>query len=471
MAAERLGGSFRDPAGFVYRRDGVLYRQVEPAGAADYDRLVASGLYDRLVAERLLVPHEEVGDEHAASPGAHRVLRPREVPFVSHPYEWSFGQLKDAALLTLEVQRLALLHGMSLKDASAYNVQFDGGRPILIDTLSFERLEEGAPWVAYRQFCQHFLAPLALMAHRDVRLGQLARVHLDGVPLDLAARLLPLRARLRPSLLLHLVLHARSQKAAEGRAAPVRGRLSRLALEGLVDDLQGAVRALRWAPEGTAWGDYYGATNYSDAAFDAKKAAVRDLVALVAPSRVFDLGANTGVFSRLAAEAGADVVAFDIDPAAVEKAWLAAAEAPRVLPLLLDLANPSPALGWAGEERASLEQRGPADLVLALALVHHLAIGNNVPLPRVAAWLARLGHHLVVEFVPKEDSQVRRMLATRKDVFADYTQDGFEAAFAEHFDVVRTLPLEGTARVLYLMEARRTPAPAAAARALAAAGA
>ena len=189
------GGSFRDPSGFVYERDGVLYRRVHRSYAAHYDRLMDSGLYAALVGDGLLVPHEEVGPR-GGEQDPYATLRPERVAFVSYPYEWCFSQLKDAALTTLRIQERALGFDMTLKDASAYNIQFHRGRPVLIDTLSFECYEEGVPWVGYRQLCQHFLAPLALMAHRDVRLGGLLRLHLDGIPLDLASTLLPARTRL-----------------------------------------------------------------------------------------------------------------------------------------------------------------------------------------------------------------------------------------------------------------------------------
>jgi hypothetical protein len=215
VTGSALPSSFRDPSGFVFVRDGVLYRQVNRVHREHYDRLMASGLYERLATDGLLVPHEEDDAVPAAPDLAYKVLRPERVPFVSYPYEWCFGQLKAAALATLAIQRTALDFGMSLRDASAYNIQFLQGKPTHIDTLSFETLREGEPWVAYRQFCQHFLAPLVLSRYRDARLGQLSRVHLDGIPLDLATGLLPWRARLHPPLLLHLFLHARRQRRHE----------------------------------------------------------------------------------------------------------------------------------------------------------------------------------------------------------------------------------------------------------------
>jgi hypothetical protein len=458
----RHPASFRDPCGYLYLKDGVLLRQVEPAYSAHYECLMASGLYAALVMRGWLVAHEEVGLELAARPGAFRVLRPDPLPFISHPYEWSFGQLRAAGLRTLEVQRLALEHGMTLKDATAYNVQLRDHRPVLIDTLSFEIYKEGRPWVAYRQFCQHFLAPLALASYCDVRLLELLRSYIDGIPLDLASRLLPRRTRLRPGLYMHLHLHSRFQQrhaddAREGAAdSGKRAAVSQRGLEGIVQSLESLLDGLTWSLPKTEWGDYYSDTNYSEAAFTDKRVWVAGAIEKVRPSLVFDMGANTAEFSRLASEHGIDTVAFDVDPVAVERAWRGVVESQEehLLPLRLDLANPSPALGWAHTERASLVQRGPADLVLALALVHHLAIGNNVPLEQVADFFAELGRALVIEFVPKQDPQVQRLLATREDVFPDYDCRHFEAAFRRRFELCESHAIEGSERVLYRMARR-----------------
>jgi hypothetical protein len=454
-----LGASFRDPGGFLFQRDGRLLRQVNAPAADDLARLHESGLYAELTDAELLVPHTEDDLALAPMPGAVKVLAPERVPFISYPYEWSFGQLRDAALATLRIQRLALARGMTLKDASAYNIQLHRGRPVLIDSLSFTRYRESEPWVAYRQFCQHFLAPLALMAHRDVRLGTLLRTHIDGVPLDLAAGLLPWHTRLRPGLLMHLHLHARSQRRYADRphaTAARRTRVSQRSLAGIVASLRGTVRGLRWEPGGTTWGDYYADTNYSDAALAHKRELVDRCLDAAGGEVVWDLGANDGTFSRLASARGRLTIAADVDPAAVEKNWRACRRGaePHLLPLLMDLTNPSPDLGWAQAERDGLLARGPADTVLALALIHHLAIGNNVPLSRCADFFARAGRQLVLEFVPKEDSQVRRLLATREDVFPTYHAAGLEAAFAARFELRERVPIPDTNRILYHFERR-----------------
>ena len=458
MDRRPLGSSFRDPGGFVYTRGGVLYRQVNRVFQDRFEAFLGSGLYDELVRQRLIVSHRPVSLDLAATPAAAAVLEPERVPFISYPYEWSFGQLRDAALLTLELQERALVRGFTLRDASAYNVQFQGGRPVLIDTLSFEPRAEGAPWAAYGQFCQHFLVPLALMSLVDIRLGALQRGFLDGVPLELGSRLLGGRGWLRPGLLFHVKLQAMAQRryadrevARTARARPVGAP----ALLELVRGLRGAVESLVWNPAGTEWADYTCDNNYTAEATAAKRDRVTEMLRGLGAETAWDLGANTGEYSRAARAVVSRVVAFDLDPAAVERNYrrVRAEGETGILPLLLDLTNPSPAQGWAHRERLSLEQRGPADVVLALALVHHLAIGHNLPLDRIAGYVARLGRTLVIEFVPKSDSQVGRLLRNRPDIFPDYTIEGFEAAFRRHFAVDQVCPIPGSERTLYRMTA------------------
>jgi ribosomal protein L11 methylase PrmA len=452
--------SFRDPSGFVFHRDGVIFRQVNRGYREHYDQLIDSGLYLELVESNLLIDHEEVDERPVVAETAYRVLRPRPVGFISYPFEWSFSQLRDAALATLKTQKLALERGMILKDASAYNIQFVGGRPMLIDTLSFEKYTQGEPWIAYGQFCRHFLAPLALMSHVDVRLGTLLRDYIDGIPLDLASRLLPGRTRFRLGLMVHIHLHARSvRRHAGSSASKPRRSLKRRELLGLIDNLEGGVRRLQWAPEGTEWADYYDDTSYSDADQEGKRQIVEGYLDKVGPATVLDLGANTGRFSRLAASKGISTVACDVDPAAVEKCYLRCRRTgeTNLLPLLIDLVNPSPAVGWANRERTSFSERARGDLVFALALVHHLAISNNLPLRRIASYLRSLSDQLVIEFVPKSDPQVKRLLSSRDDIFPDYTQEGFERAFGEVYSIESKAIVGATERVLYLLRSLSGP--------------
>lgn len=457
----RLAASFRDPAGFLFRRDGVLYRQVNQVYAPHLTHLLASGLYQTLVEQQLLVALTAAPEVAPQDPAlAYQVYQPEPLPFISYPYEWCFGQLQAAALLTLRIQRLALAHDMWLKDASAYNIQWRAGRPILIDALSFERLSDPAapgPWPAYRQFCQHFLAPLALMAWRDVRLSRLLRVHLDGIPLDLAGRLLPWRSRLNWGCLAHIHLHAAAQQRyADRPPAPTRYVMRRHQLIGLIDSLERTVRRLRWRAPVAGWAAYDAAGSYTPAALAHKEALVADYVRQADPATVWDLGANTGRFSLIAARQGRFTLAFDGDPGAVEAAYQAAAAAQTAnfLPLWLDLTNPSPSLGWAQRERDGWRERGPADLLMALALLHHLAIGNNLPLADIARFFSRLAPWLILEFVPKSDPQAQRLLATRPDIFPAYTQAGLEEAFGLCYAVRRCEPLPESARLLYLLERR-----------------
>lgn len=482
--------SFRDPSGFLFVSGDQVYRQVNESYQANYDALMQSGLYQSLIDKGWLLAHEEVAHPDANSSSKdespepaqvpdqeqtyYKILLPEQIPYISYPYEWCFGQLKDAALLTLNVQMEALKHNMILKDATAYNVQFHKSRPVFIDTLSFEVYEEGVPWIAYRQFCQHFLAPLAMAAILDIRTLQLLRAYIDGIPLDLASRLLPRRSWLRYSLLAHIHLHARSQKRFEdtGRtagaikrganaegAASTQVSVSRPRMEGLIASLHSAVEGLQWKQSATEWGDYYADTNYIDTSMLHKEALVHEMLLASEkgePAIAADFGANTGKFSRLAINTGYYVISHDIDVVAVEKNYqtMKATQQMAILPLILDITNPSPGLGWASIERDSFVDRQKADVGLALALVHHIAISNNVPLPSIARLFSKMCRNLIIEFVPKSDSQVRRLLATREDIFPDYTEEGFDAAFDRYFVIEQKTAIQESERIMYLMFSR-----------------
>ena len=456
-SAVRDPGSFRDPSGFVFRHAGVVYRQVNRSFAQEWDAASSAGILRRWQEAGRLVGHQLVDPGLAADPGqAHAVLCPDPVPFISYPYEWAFGQLKDAALLTLDLQEDAERSGFTLRDASAYNVQFVRGRPILIDSLSVERRTGDEPWAAYRQFCQHFVAPLALMARRDIRCGLMLRDHVDGIPLDLASTLLPGRTRLSTGLASHVHLHARAQRryADAGRGTPRRAAMGATRRAALLDSLRRTIQGLHWSPGGTEWADYDRQTSYTDEGTRAKEVVVEAMLRDAGGAVAWDLGANVGRFSAIAARLGRRVVAWDVDPAASERHYqrLKASGSDSVLPLVQDLVNPSPGLGWAGSERTSFLERSDADVVMALALVHHLAISNNVPLGWIAELFSRLAPAAIVEFVPKGDPMVDLLLASRPDVFPDYTEDGFERAFAKHFRIVARTPIPDSTRVLYLVQ-------------------
>lgn len=456
--------SFRDPGGFVYEDRGCIYRQVNLMAKDHYDHLMNSGLYRALTDRGLLISHEEVGKPPPVPSLAYKVIRPEQIEMISYPYEWSFSQYKDAALLTLSIERLALDYEMSLKDCSAYNVQFQAGRPVLIDTLSLERFREGMPWVAYRQFCQHFLAPLALMALTDIRLNQLVRTNLDGIPLDLVTRLLPAGSRFRFGLLLHLHLHKlmkRSDSASRTTTTTAEGsggKFSKNAMRGLVESLESAVRKLSYQPGKSAWASYYAATSYEESQIQEKSRVIAEFLDLVKPASVWDLGANTGRFSRLASERGIQTVSFDLDPDCVEINYREVKEQreARLLPLLIDLFNPSPAAGWVNQERASILDRAHPQMVLALALIHHLAITGNLPLENLAQFFSSLSPWLAIEFVFPGDSQVQRLMTQRRGVHHPYDQAHFETCFNHYFFIQESRVIVPEKRTLYLMR-RKDP--------------
>lgn len=449
-------GSFRDPSGFVFRQDGVVYRQVNQSYRADYDKLMETGLFAELVAAKLMLPHEEMPEMNSQG-DAYKIIRPLEVPFISYPYEWCFSQLKDAAVLTLEIQKRALAHGMSLKDASAFNVQFVDGRPMFIDTISFERYQEGKPWVAYRQFCMHFLATLTLMKYCDIRMSEWFRVSVDGIPLDLASAILPFRTFFIPSIAMHIHIHAKSQKRYANKGlnkGMINMKMTKFDLSALVDNLEGSINRLEWLPEGTEWVNYYQDTNYSSDGLSNKKELVSEYLRVSGVRSVWDLGANDGTFSRIASELGIETVSFDIDPACVENNYrkVKSSNEKHLLPLFQDLINPSPGIGWANCERNPLSLRGPTDMVMALALIHHLVISNNVQLLMVAQYFATLCIWLIIEFVPKEDTQVQKLLTTRIDIFDKYVVDHFEVEFERYFKIVKKSQIKDSCRRLYLMK-------------------
>jgi hypothetical protein len=451
-AAYAQGGSFRDPSGTVFLSEGELYRQVNVGYREEYSKLMESGLYARLISEGLLIPHEEARVPPIDPSKSLLVLKPFKVPFISYPFEWCFGQFKAAALATLKIQKIAMEFGMTLKDASAYNIQFHQGRPVLIDTLSFNVLRNGAPWAAYRQFCQHFFAPIMLMAKVDITLGRLMRVYLDGIPLDVASAILPFRTFFSLPAFIHIHLHGWAQKPRRKWAGPPEGNVSKNQLAGIVDSLDGVIRNSKLKVKKSVWADYYAETNYSSGAFAHKQAVVKHLLEKTAPRVVWDLGANTGLFSRLASDAGIPTLAFDLDPLAVECNWnqLLEKKESDLLPLVMDLGNPTPGIGWENSERDSLFARANADTVMALALVHHLAITLNIPFGHIVRFMARLAEHVIIEFIPKADSQVAGMLASREDVFPEYCEREFETAFAKIFTLVEKIPLQDSRRIVYL---------------------
>lgn len=454
-----MPSSFRDPSGWVYSQNQAILRQVNLLYKEDYDLLMDSELYATLIKKDLLIPHTEVKMSPLHPAVSYKVIKPEKIKFISYPYEWSFSQLKDAALLTLAVQKEALQSGMILKDASAFNIQFRDGSPIFIDTLSFTRYVNGTPWIAYRQFCQHFLVPLALMSYIDARLNKLSSQYIDGIPLDLGSRLLPASTWMNFGLLTHIHLHAKSQKQVHTNMEDTKristANISRNAMEALLESLQATIRNIKWDINKENWAEYYQDTNYSKTAFKEKERIVLEMLNQVKPKSVLDLGANTGFFSFLAAnDAGCSVLSTDFDPGAVEMNYLQCKRnmTKNVLPLIIDLTNPSAAVGWNNLERDSFISRCQVDMVMALALVHHLTIANNVPLEYISQLLSKLGRYLLIEFVPKEDSRVAILLSSRDDIFENYDLKGFKKAFEANFRLLLENKIPESERTILLFE-------------------
>ena len=448
--------SFRDPSGFVFKKNGIFFRQINKSYRPHYEKLVDSGLFKILTESRLMINHREITDEKL-SDKAYKIIQPEQIPFISYPYEWCFGQLKDAALLTLKIQSLALKHDMILKDASAYNIQFVGGAPLLIDTLSFEQYKENKPWVAYRQFCQHFLAPLALLSRVDIQLGKLSQIYLDGIPLDLAVHILPTKTKFSLGLAAHLHLHARSLlKHANTSTVKTKRKLylSKSRLLGIIDSLGATINSLKLPKQKTEWMNYYEQTNYTFLALQHKKEVISRWIFECKPQSIWDAGANDGNFSRLASHKNIFTLATDIDPLAIESAYQKTKEEKDtyLLPLILDLTNPSPTIGWFNQERTSFLDRFKFEMGFCLAFIHHLAIANNLPLPKIAEFFSQQINYLCIEFIPKEDSNAQRLLVSRDDIFPHYNQTSFEKEFAKFFHIKEKVALQESKRILYLMQ-------------------
>lgn len=456
----KIASSYRDPSGFVFLFAEEIYRQINHSYKDNYDLLMQSGLYQQLVQEGDLIAHGEV-DLNIQDPNMYKVIKPRQIPFISYPYEWSFSQLKDAALLTLKIQKKALSFGLTLKDASAYNIQFLDGKPIFIDTLSFEKYKVGNPWLAYKQFCEHFLAPLALLAYTDERLARLSQIYIDGIPLDLATKILPGKIRLKPFLFIHIYLHSLKQRQYSDHniLTEKKVKLGDSAITALIDNLESSVKNIKLKHKKTTWSDYSSddhCESYEDVAMQAKKEYVSEFLDLAQAKEIWDLGSNTGLYSRIAARKGIAVISMDFDEMAVERNYLNVKKnnEKNILPLIMDLINPSPDIGWHNQERLALLSRHLPDTVLALALVHHLAISKNLPFYKISEFLVAISKKLIIEFVPKEDKQTQRLLRNREDIFNEYNQEEFERIFSLMFDIKEKKEIPNSKRILYLMVAK-----------------
>jgi SAM-dependent methyltransferase len=457
--------SFRDRHSRVFQRGSRIYRALSARGLGDWESLASTKFFREfsergaLVATRraederaLIAP---MGDEWAAA------LEHDRVPFISYPYEWTFSMLKDAALLQLDLLLAALDEGMILKDASAYNLQFRGASPVFIDIGSFITLDPGEPWPGYRQFCQLFLYPLMLQAYKDIPFQPWLRGSLEGIDPRDANAMMSARDLLRSGVLAHIRLQAGAQQRFAATSRDVRADLRKAGfdvrlIKANVAGLRKLVGGLEWRQQSSTWADYAGDNSYDAANAERKAAFVRAAAADRPRHLVWDIGANTGTFSRIASEHADYVVSIDADVLAVERHYqaLKQAGATRILPLIGNVADPAPALGWRGLERLPLEKRGRPDLVLCLALIHHVVITANVPLHEFVDWLAGLGGDLVIEFVTKDDAMVKTLLRNKDDQYTDYEQAHFEARLGARFEILRQETIQSGTRTLYFARPR-----------------
>ena len=452
-------GSFRDPDTRVFHHDGAVFRALSERALADWQRLAGTRFYTRHAQQGRLIGTRRIARrDHlpVLDPRWAAVLEHARLPFVSYPYEWPFGMLQDAALLQLDLTLAALDEGMTLKDATPFNVQWIGAHPTFIDIGSFTAYEPGTPWTGYRQFCETYLYPLFLQAYRNVPFHPWLRGRLDGMRAEECRSFLSARDYLRPGVLTHVYLQARAQARYEDSSVDVTQELHAAGfgaalIRNNVARLRRTVAGLRWAPARSTWSDYQRTHSYEEPDLQRKK----DFVSAVLRTRrwplVWDVGCNTGVYSRLAAGHADYVLALDADHVVVEGLYrtLRAEAHANVLPLLADVADPSPGLGWRGRERRTLVDRGAPDLLLCLALAHHVVIGRNVPLDEFIAWLASFEAEVVVEFVDRGDPMVERLLRNRRGQAIDYSRAAAEAAIESRFQVVARAALESGTRTVY----------------------
>jgi len=450
-------GSFRDPSAYVFSSGDRIFRAVTDEAWHNFQLFRSSGAYEEMKARGWIIATEEDGAPHPEH-GDRRLFEHPKLPFVSYPYEWPFSLLKRAALLHLDIQLRALDFGFALSDASAYNVQFTGIKPIFIDTTSFVPYREGDYWAGHRQFVEQFVNPLLLRALFGVSANAWCRGALEGLPTSDVARLIgPLRRWLTPNVLVNItlpdLLQRRAWRSDDPGTSPSKP-LPKTALRFMLQRLRDWISRLAPRRDESAWQDYDADNSYSPEDEERKRAFVAHFSLSTRPSRTCDVGCNTGYYAEVLLQSGArSVVGFDSDTGALELAVSRATMAQlNFLPLLSDAANPSPAQGWAERERSGLRERVNADAMLALAIVHHLAIARNIPLASAVEWLMSLAPRGVIEFVPKSDPMVERMLRLRADIFADYGKEQFEAAIIRHGRIARMLELSPGGRALYEYE-------------------
>ena len=466
MSSPRIEpGSFRDRDGRVFYIEGEVYRGLGEAAWADWLALSQTGFFESASAQGKIVATAEADLPQevlrSLNPLWVGTLRHERIPFVSYPYEWSFAMLRDAALLQLELLEAALREGMTLKDSSSFNIQWLGAKPVFIDVPSFQRRPQGEPWIGYLQFCQLFLYPLLLAAYKGLDFRSWLRGSIDGITPEECRRVMSTRDLLRSGVLTHVHLQAKLRQRTRDSERSVRRDLSRAGFHeqlilNNVRGLRKLIRKLEPRETSSHWISYADDNSYAEEERRQKLEFVKAAVSRSGWRLVWDLGCNTGVFTRIASRHADYSVAMDSDPMVIDRLYrdLRREGHETILPLVCNLADPSPALGWRGAERKSIAGRGAPDLILGLALIHHLVIGANLPLEEVVEWLATFGAHLIVEFVAKDDPMAQRLLLNKVDQFGDYDREAFERLLSAHLEIVDRTELASGTRTLYFARPR-----------------
>lgn len=457
-------GSFRDRDGRIYTRGDRIIRGVSTSALAEFKKLESTAFYTRFLQKGLLVGSDLLDPENIDLPPEIMqqwagFIEHRRIPVITYPYEWTFSMLRDAALLQLDLVEAAIEEGMTLKDATPYNVQFEGGKPVFIDIASFETLPAGAPWTGYRQFCEMFLFPLLLQAYKGIHFQPLMRSNIDGIGVQTAAKLFGFRDRFRAGVLTHVWLQAKLDSRFGNTQQNVRSDLKKAGFNQAmilanVRKLGKLIRKLSWSGEGSEWGGYEEFHNYSESDHRLKESFISDSVAGSKADVVWDIGCNTGQFSKMAAQHASSVLAMDLDHFAVERLYRETRETglKNILPLVQNVTDPSPNWGWRNGERVDLQTRARPDLVLCLALIHHVVISANVPMEEFVSWLAELSDQLVIEYVSRSDDKVKTLLRNKEDRYSDYSREALEYNLAKHFRVVSQQEMESGNRHLYWCE-------------------
>jgi len=455
-------GSFRDRDGRVYHFQNRIFRGLSEAALSNYRQLSEKKFYQDLVNDGDVIGTWELPDEKNSLPNDVKeqwagFLEHDRVPVISYPYEWTFSMLKAAASLQLKLVEKAISNGFSLKDATPYNIQFVNSRPVFIDIPSFEPLKQGEPWSGYRQFCEMFLFPLLLQSYKKCNFQPFMRAAINGVDVQTAASLFSFRDRFRKGVMSHVWLQSKLDQRYGGSNENVRSSLksagfNRELILVNVRKLQKLVSRLSWKATGSEWGNYEEFHNYSADDHQLKESFIRDAIKAVQPDTVWDIGCNTGQFSRIAASLCKQVVATDIDHVAVERLYLDRKNPDNILPLVQNIADPSPNWGWRNRERSDLQSRSQPDLVLCLALIHHVVISANIPLAEFIDFLAGLTNKLVIEYVSRKDDKVQTLLRNKEDKYQDYGRESLEANLKRHFVIRKSQQVNKGDRTLYLCE-------------------